>query len=73
MTGEAARLPGQPSQCQSQATLCTVALPWVVIELQRHESCHVSEGPELLAVGSAHADNQLETSYGGSMQSDLEA
>ena len=33
LTGEAARLPGPPSQCQSQTTLCTVALPWVIIGL----------------------------------------
>ena len=40
-SGEAVRLPGQPPQPQSQTTLCTVALPWVVIGLWRHESYHV--------------------------------
>jgi len=30
LTWEAARLPGQPPQSQSQATLSTVALPWVI-------------------------------------------
>ena len=30
LTGEGARLPGQPPQSQSQATPRTVALPWVI-------------------------------------------
>jgi len=30
LTGEAARVPGQSPQSQSQATLCTVSLPWVI-------------------------------------------
>jgi len=44
LTGKAARLPGQPPQCQSKATPSTVALPWVISGLGRCESCYHLRG-----------------------------